>query len=153
MESDESLQLIRTIGIFYCSNNENLDYVTTRECYSSDPLPDTLLVIDRAKSSLMAYSGLFLLYKTSDNFDYQNFLRLHDEYSVVQITSQKGTLYFSSLIISLDSFLMIDTRQQYLEQISHYFAAFREMFANTFIDVQTRPLTLDELIDSVKTYQ
>ena len=149
MESDESMQLIRTIGIFYCTNDGNLDYVTTKECFSSDPLPDTLLVIDRAKSSLMAYSGLFLLYKTSNNLDYKNFLRLHDEYSAVQITSLIGTLYFSSLKISLDSFLMIDTRQQYLEQISRYFVAFREMFANTFIDVQTRPLTLDELIDSV----
>lgn len=149
METDENMQLIRTIGAFYYTDDENLEYITTKECYSSDTLPDTLLVIDRAKSSLMAYSGLFILYKTSDNINFTNLLRLHEEYSAVELTSKKGTVYFSSLRISLDPFLMTDTRQQYIEQITHYFTGFREMFAKTFTDVRTRPLTLDELIDAV----
>ncbi|MHA2248316.1 MAG: hypothetical protein ACXADY_25425 [Candidatus Hodarchaeales archaeon] len=133
MEMDESMQLIRTVE-FYYTNNQNLDYFTTQECYSSDPLPDTLL---------------FLLYKTSDNIDFKNLLRLHDEYSAFQITNRKGTVYLSTLKISLDSFLMTDTRQQYIEQITQYFAGFREMFAKAFMDVHTRPLTLDELIEAV----
>ena len=149
MEMDESMQLIRTVGCFYYTNDENLDYITTQECYSSDDLPDTLLVIDRAKSTLRAYSGLFLIYKTSDNIDLKNLLRLHEEYSAQQRTSRRGTVYLSTLKIALDPFLMIDTRQQYIEQITHYFAGFREMFAKAFMDVHTRPLTLDELIEAV----
>ena len=149
MEMDESMQLIRTVGGFYYTNDENLDYITTQECYSSDDLPDTLLVIDRAKSTLMVYSGLFLLYKTSDNIDLKNLLRLHEEYSAQQRTSRRGTVYLSTLKIALDFFLMIDTRQKYIEQITQYFAGFREMFVKAFMDVHTRPLTLDELIEAV----
>lgn len=149
MENGESMQLIRTIGVFYYTNDENLEYSTAQECYSSDALPDTLLVIDRAKSTLKAYSGLFLIYKTSDNIDLKNLFRLHDEYTAVKKTSKKGTVYLSTLKIALDSFLMIDTRQKYIEQIKHYFDAFREMFAKAFMDVHTRLLTLEELIEAV----
>lgn len=31
METDESMQLIRTVGGFYYTNDENLDYITTRQ--------------------------------------------------------------------------------------------------------------------------
>lgn len=148
MEMDESMQLIRTIGAFYSTNDENLEYITTQECYSSDDLPDTLLVIDRAQSSLVAHSGLFILYKTSDDIDYKNLFRLH-EYEAVRKTSRIGTVYLSSLNISLDPFLMLDTREQYLKQITDYFAGFRERFAKAFKDVGTRPLTVEELIDAV----
>lgn len=149
MELDESLKRIRTIGAFYYLDEENLEYIATKECYSSDALPDTLLVIDRVESSLVAYSGLFILYKTSDNIDFERLLRLHEEFEAVQRTSRKGTVFHSSLRISLDPFLMTDTRQQYIEQVTHYFTSFREMFAQAFMDVRTRPLTLDELIDAV----
>ena len=143
------MHLIRTIGAFFYTDDENLEYITTRECYSTDALPDTLLVIDRAKSTLVAHSGLFLLYKTSDNYDFNSLIRLHEEFEAVERTSKRGTVYISSLRISLDPFLMTDTRQQYIEQVTHYFTGFREMFAKTYMDVRTRPLTLDELIDAV----
>lgn len=147
MESDASMQHIRIIGSFYLNDDDSLTHSTTLECFSSEVLPNILLVENRKDASLMTYSGVLLLDKTTETLDHTGLLRLHTEFSAVQVTRRRDTIYLASLEVSLDPFLRPDTHQQYLEQIAHYFAAFHEMLAITLKGFRMRPLTVDELID------
>ena len=137
MRSDVSMQHIRTIGSFYLNDDDSLTYSTTLECFSSEVLPNTLLVENRKDVSLMTYSGAMLLDKTTETLDLTSLLRLHTEFSAVQITRRRATMYLASLKVSLDSFLRPETHQLYLKQIAHYFAAFHEMLAIALKGVRT----------------
>lgn len=135
---------IKTLEIFHLNRDNSIKNITEKTFFSPDVLPNTLLIADRENSSLTAYSGVLILDK-NEVPDIEKLLRLHDEYSVCRIDNRNGCIYLASLELDYMS-LRTDTQQQYIMQISDYFAAFRMALATTLSGIRTRPLTVDELI-------
>jgi len=122
-------------------------FSTELDLYESDSLENILFIQEYRKFTAMF--GISFISSTNDN-NFLNKIRLQNQFSIIHIEDNKGSIYLVPYEIELDqkwTSLSKDKQKYYLYQIYQHFINFNTVLEQLVIGVKTQLLTVADLLE------